>query len=86
VILSVLYDAPYVAVDTHVHRVSNRIGLVKTKMPEQTDKALDVVFTTEQKKKAHHAMVLFGRYVCVARKPKCEICKLQNFCSYFNKK
>ncbi len=85
VILSVLYDAPLVAVDTHVHRISNRIGLVKTKTPEQTDKALDIVFSTEQKKKAHHAMVLFGRYVCVARKPKCPECKLKNICDYYKK-
>jgi len=83
VILSVLYDAPFVAVDTHVHRVANRIGLTKTNMPEQTDKALDKVFTTEQKKKAHHAMVLFGRYFCMARHPKCVVCTLKNHCRHY---
>jgi len=85
VILSVLYDPSMVAVDTHVHRVSNRIGLVKTKTPEQTDKVLDTVFSMEQKKKAHHAMVLFGRYVCVARKPRCLECAVKNMCDYYKK-
>ncbi|EKD29425.1 MAG: hypothetical protein ACD_78C00417G0003 [uncultured bacterium (gcode 4)] len=82
VILTVLYDAPYVAVDTHVHRVMNRIGIVKTKTPEETDKRLEKIFTTAQKLTAHHPLVLFGRYHCTARKPKCESCPILSECNF----
>lgn len=83
VVLSVLYDMPYVWVDTHIHRVMNRLGVVKTKTPEQTDKKLDEVFDTDTKRVIHHPIVLFGRYHCIARKPKCESCKLQHECKYY---
>lgn len=85
VILWVLYDAPYVAVDTHVHRVTNRIWIVKTKTPEQTDKVLDKILNTEQKKKIHHSLVLFWRYLCRAKKPSCDKCTLNKDCNYFKK-
>jgi endonuclease III len=83
VVLSVLYDMPYVWVDTHIHRVMNRLGVVDTKTPEQTDRALDLVFDTETKRVIHHPLVLFGRYHCIARKPKCESCQLQKECKYY---
>jgi endonuclease-3 len=82
VVLSVLYDAPYVWVDTHVHRVMNRIGVVKTKRPEETDVCIEKKLTYEQKLTAHHPLVLFGRYHCTARKPKCTICPLQEKCDF----
>ncbi|MDD2487234.1 MAG: endonuclease III [Candidatus Gracilibacteria bacterium] len=82
VVLGVLYDAPYVGVDTHVHRVTNRLGIVKTKTPEETDRILEKILTIEQKRKMHHALVLFGRYNCTARKPKCKGCKAINLCSF----
>ncbi len=82
VVLSVLYDAPYVGVDTHVHRVMNRIGIVKTKTPEETDGVLEKKLSYEQKLTAHHPLVLFGRYHCMARKPKCEICPIQQMCDF----
>ena len=85
VVLSVLYDMPYVWVDTHIHRVMNRLGVVNTKTPEQTDKKLDEVFDIETKRIIHHPIVLFGRYHCIARKPKCETCKLQKECKYYKK-
>lgn len=85
VILTVLYDAPYVAVDTHVHRVMNRIGIVRTKTPEETDKHLEKILTTAQKLTAHHPLVLFGRYHCTARKPKCENCPIQDMCDFWKK-
>lgn len=59
VVLSVLYDLPYVGVDTHVHRVLNRLKVVKTKTPEDTDRAVEKKFTTAQKKGSHHPLVLF---------------------------
>lgn len=82
VVLAVLYDAPYVGVDTHVHRVMNRIGIVRTKTPEETDKILEKKFTYEQKMIIHHPLVLFGRYHCTARKPKCESCPIREICDY----
>ena len=85
VVLSVLYDMPYVWVDTHIHRVMNRLWVVTTKTPEQTDKELDRVFDTPTKQVIHHPIVLFGRYHCIARKPKCETCKLQKECRYYRK-
>jgi endonuclease-3 len=74
---------PYVWVDTHIHRVMNRIGIVKTRTPEETDKSIERIFSIKQKAILHHAFVLFGRYTCIARKPKCEICPLQKKCAYF---
>lgn len=83
VVLSVLYNMPYVGVDTHIHRVLNRIGIVKTKTPEETDRKIDVLFDDTIKQKMHHPLVLFGRYLCIARKPKCEICPIQKKCAYY---
>ncbi len=83
VVLSVLYDMPYVGVDTHIHRVMNRIGVVKTNTPEQTDKEIDRIFTLEEKQILHHPTVLFGRYHCTARAPKCDTCPLQKKCAYY---
>lgn len=83
VILAVLYDRPYVWVDTHIHRVMNRLGIVDTNTPEQTDREIEKIFDTETKKKLHHPLVLFGRYHCTARKPKCETCKLSEYCKFY---
>ncbi len=85
VILAVLYDRPYVWVDTHIHRVMNRLGIVDTKTPEQTDKEIEKIFDVETKKKLHHPLVLFGRYRCTARNPKCESCKLSKNCKFYQK-
>ncbi len=85
VVLAVLYDRPYVWVDTHIHRVMNRIGIVDTNTPEQTDKEIENIFDTDTKKKLHHPLVLFGRYHCIARKPKCETCKLSAYCKFYKK-
>lgn len=80
VVLSVLYDAPLVGVDTHVHRVLNRLGIVTTASPEASDREVERVFTTEQKRYAHHPLVLFGRYRCLARNPRCSDCPLRDSC------
>jgi len=84
VILWILYDAPYIWVDTHIHRVTNRIGIVKTKTPEQTDRVLEKKLTLSQKRKMHHALVLFWRYICTAKKPKCLQCPVNNLCDYYS--
>ena len=82
-IAHVLYDKPYIAVDTHIHRVSNRLGLVKTTDPEKTSQQLEKLIPDSYKDHAHHALVLFGRYYCTAVNPKCETCKLQEICVYY---
>ena len=84
-IAHVLYDKPYIAVDTHIHRVSNRLWLVKTTAPEKTSELLEKRIPDSYKDLAHHALVLFGRYYCTARNPKCETCKLQKICLYYKK-
>ena len=83
VILHVLYHQPVIAVDTHVHRICNRLGIVKTAQPLQTSKLLETLIPNQYKQIAHHAMILFGRYFCTARNPKCTDCKLQEICRYY---
>ena len=84
VIASVIFNKPAMAVDTHVFRVAARIGLsVNSKTPFETEKQLIANIPEEMIPIAHHWLILHGRYVCVARKPKCEICGLQPYCAYY---
>lgn len=87
VILSVIYNEPTMAVDTHVNRVSKRIGLVpKTaSTPLAVENELVKHIPKELIPKAHHWLILHGRYVCLARKPKCELCKLSFLCKFYKK-
>ncbi len=87
VIVSVIYNQPAMAVDTHVFRVSHRLGLVpKTaKTPLLVEKALVKHIPDEIIPKAHHWLILHGRYVCLARNPQCQSCKISKFCQYFEK-
>ena len=80
VIASVIYDKPVIAVDTHVFRVSRRIGLSDASTVEAVQKDLTAGFAPELRPKAHHWLILHGRYVCTARKPKCAECGLQDLC------
>ena len=80
VIASVIYDKPVIAVDTHVFRVSRRIGLSDGSTPEAVEKDLTKGFAEELRGKAHHRLILHGRYICTARKPKCPECGLKDFC------
>ena len=84
VIASVIFSAPAMAVDTHVFRVANRIGLTtNAKTPLAVEKQL-VSFLPEDKIHiAHHWLILHGRYICIARNPKCSICPLSHFCKYY---
>ncbi len=87
VIASVVYNKPAMAVDTHVFRVAARIGLTwRAKTPLETEKQLVQYIPEELIPLAHHWLILHGRYVCLARKPKCEICGLQAWCKYYQKK
>ena len=87
VVVSVIYNQPAMAVDTHVFRVSHRIGLVpKTATtPLAVEKGLVRHIPQELIAKAHHWLILHGRYVCIARSPKCGICSLTTSCAYFEK-
>ena len=80
VIASVIYDKPVIAVDTHVFRVSRRIGLSDGTTVEAVERDLTEGFAEDLRGKAHHWLILHGRYVCTARKPKCQECGLQEFC------
>lgn len=84
VITSVVDQQPNMAVDTHVFRVAGRIGLtLKATTPLAAEKQLIKFFPNELIHKAHHWLILHGRYVCVARKPKCGICGLRPACKYY---
>ena len=83
VVASVIFNKPAMAVDTHVFRVSNRIGLTKAKNPLQSELQLIKHIPTEHIATAHHWLILHGRYTCLARSPKCEICPLTQWCQYF---
>ena len=84
VIASVVFDKPAMAADTHVFRVSNRIGLTtNSKTPLQTERELVKQIPEHLIPIAHHWLILHGRYVCLARKPKCESCGLKPWCKYF---
>ena len=84
VVASVIYNMPTMAVDTHVHRVSARIGLTtNAKTPLATELQLIRHIPREMISRAHHWLILHGRYVCVARKPKCEECGIREFCKYY---
>ena len=87
VIVSVLDQQPAMAVDTHVFRVSKRLGLVtqNAKTPLEVEKQLVKHIPDEHVHLAHHWLILQGRYVCLARKPKCEDCKITSFCRYFER-
>ena len=87
VVASIIYNLPAMAVDTHVFRVSHRLGLVpKTATtPLAVEKVLVRYIPEKAVNKAHHWLILHGRYMCVARSPKCSICPLAPSCAYFEK-
>ena len=87
VITSVIWNQPAMAVDTHVFRVSRRIGLVNQNLttPLAVEKQLVSNLSAEVIPRAHHWLILHGRYTCVARNPKCKMCNLTHFCRYFEK-
>ena len=87
VVCAVIWSQPTMAVDTHIFRVSERLGLTtNSKNPLQTEKALVKYIPKDIIPKAHHWLLLHGRYVCQARKPKCEQCGIQPFCRYYQTK
>ncbi len=80
VVLNELRVEPAIAVDTHVFRVAHRLGLAAGKTPDQVEAELMAIVPDELKTRAHHWLILHGRYVCVARRPKCEACIVADLC------
>lgn len=85
VVRNTLFDAPTIAVDTHVFRVSNRTGLARGKTPEKVEEQLLKRVPEHYLKDAHHWLILHGRYTCVARKPKCPECPISDICNFTDK-
>lgn len=85
VILNTCFGEPVIAVDTHIFRVAQRIGLANGKTPLAVEKQLQAVTPDEFKHDAHHWLILHGRYVCVARKPHCPTCLIRDLCKYKEK-
>lgn len=83
VVVSMVYGEPAIAVDTHVFRVSNRLGLANANSPEKTQKQLEKLLPKKYWINTHYALVLHGRYVCLARNPKCEICDFKEECKFY---
>lgn len=85
VVLSVGFGEQRIAVDTHVFRVSNRIGLVREKDVLETEKALMDLLPEDTWSRSHHILIFHGRYCCKARRPECEKCDIADYCKYPNK-
>ena len=86
VVYSVAFGGAAIAVDTHVFRVSNRLGLAKGKTPEEVEKGLQKAIPKSDWSKAHHLLIYHGRRVCHSRKPDCENCALNGVCDAFKKR
>jgi endonuclease-3 len=84
VVLSNAFGVPAIAVDTHVFRVSNRIGLANSSNVDETERQLMKHIPKETWSNAHHLLIWHGRRICDARKPKCEICPISEHCTFFN--
>ncbi len=82
VVVSNAFGIPAIAVDTHVFRVSNRIGLASAKTVEETERQLMAAIPEKDWGSAHHWLIYHGRQVCAAQRPKCELCALQDICQY----
>ncbi len=85
VILNTAFGQPTIAVDTHIFRISNRIGLAPGKTVQEVEDKLMKVVPAEFRQDAHHWLILHGRYVCTARKPKCGECIIESLCEYKDK-
>ena len=85
VILNTAFNEPTIAVDTHIFRVSNRTKLAPGKNVVEVEEKLNKVVPAEYKQDAHHWLILHGRYTCIARKPKCPTCLINDLCEYPNK-
>lgn len=85
VVLNIAYQLPTIAVDTHIFRVCNRTGLAPGSSPEKVEDLLTKIVPKDFILHAHHWLILHGRYICKARKPKCPLCPVKKECGYKNK-
>jgi len=85
VVLNIFFGQPTIAVDTHLFRVSNRTGLAYGASPDAIEQGLEKTIPAEFKRHAHHWLILHGRYICVARKPKCPECPVNDICLFRDK-
>ena len=85
VILNTYFNKPFIAVDTHLFRLGNRIGLAKGKNVLEVENNYLKIIPNWAMKDAHHWLILHGRYVCKARNPECNVCKIREFCEFFKK-
>jgi len=85
VILNTAFGQPTIAVDTHIFRVSNRTGLAKGKNVMEVENRLDKWVPKKHKLDAHHLLILHGRYTCIARKPRCQSCVIEDLCDFKHK-
>lgn len=83
VILNTAFGQPVIAVDTHIFRVANRTGLAPGKTPRQVEDVLNQVVPEKFKHDAHHWLILHGRYICIARNPRCSECLISDLCDYY---
>ncbi len=86
VILNTAFGQPVIAVDTHIFRVANRTGLAPGKTPRQVEDALTRVVPKKFKHDAHHWLILHGRYICIARNPRCSECLISDLCDYYQQR
>ncbi len=84
-ILNYAFNTPAIAVDIHVHRITNRLGWIKTTSPEETEDALMEILPTEQWIRINKLLVVHGQTICEPRKPKCNLCPITKYCEYFQK-
>lgn len=84
VVYSVAFGGDAIAVDTHVFRVSRRLGIASANTPEKVEEELKIAFPQSEWGKAHHYLIFHGRQVCSSRTPKCDICKLNSVCDFYN--
>jgi endonuclease-3 len=82
VVLNMAFGEPTIAVDTHLFRVGNRTGLAPGKTPLEVELGLERIIPAEFKRHAHHWLILHGRYTCIARKPRCEVCLINDLCRW----
>lgn len=85
VVLNMAFGQPTIAVDTHIFRVGNRTGMARGKTPDEVERKLEKVVPDEFKLHCHHWLILHGRYICVARKPKCGECVVADLCAFKDK-
>tara|TARA_B100000287_G_scaffold387933_1_gene396864 strand:+ start:784 stop:1428 length:645 start_codon:yes stop_codon:yes gene_type:complete len=85
VVLNTYFNKPFIAVDTHLFRLGNRIGMAKGKTPLEVENNYLKIIPNWAMKNAHHWLILHGRYICKARNPECELCKLTPYCEFFRK-